>query len=90
MKKLYAYADAAEKKAATIENICDLRDENAMRDLLGIDVYEATVADMFIGMMSYVTGIPESLWHKKISEFTMEDAKFLIEASNQVVEFQRV
>lgn len=90
MKKLYAYTGTVERKVTTFENICKAEDANAMQDLLGVDVNEATVAEMFLSAMSYVTGIPESMWHKKISELTMEDAKLLIEADSQVLEFQQV
>lgn len=90
MKKLFGYTGNVEKKMTTFENICKAEDANAMQDLLGVDMNEATVADMFISAMSYVTGIPESLWHKKLSELTMEDAKLMIEADSQIVEFCRV
>lgn len=90
MKKLFGYTGNVEKKMTTFENICKAEDENALQDLLGVDVNEATVADMFISAMSYVTGIPEPLWHKKLSELTMEDAKLMIEADSQIVEFCRV
>lgn len=90
MKKLYAYADAAEKKAATFETICDAHDENGMQDLLGIDLREATACDLLIGAVSYITGIPESLWSKKIVDLTEEDIKNLIKAGNHVLEFQQV
>lgn len=90
MKKLYAYTDAAEKKAATFEIICDAHDENGLQDLLGIDLREATAGDLLIGAFSYITGIPESLWHKKIVDLTEEDVRNLIEAGNQVLEFQQV
>ena len=90
MKKLIGYTGNVEKKMTTFENICKAEDANALQDLLGVDVNEATVAEMFLSAMSYVAGIPESMWHKKISELTMEDAKLLIEADSQIVEFQRV
>lgn len=90
MKKLIGYTGNVEKKMTTFENICKAEDVNALQDLLGVDVNEATVADMLIGAMSYVTGIPESLWRKKLSELTMEDAKLMIEADSQIVEFCRV
>lgn len=90
MKKLYAYADAAEKKAATFEIICDAHDENGLQDLLGIDLREATVLDLLVGAFSYVTDTPESLWSKKIVDLTEEDFENLIKAGNQVLEFQQV
>lgn len=90
MKKLIGWTGSLEKKMTTFENICEAEDANALQDLLGVDVNEATVADMLISAMSYVTGIPESLWHKKLSELTMEDAKLMIEADSQIVEFCRV
>lgn len=90
MKKLYAYADAAEKKAATFETICDAHDENGLQDLLGIDLREATVFDLLVGAFSYVTGAPKTLWSKKIVDLTEEDVMNLIKAGNQAVEFQQV
>ena len=90
MKKLFGWTGSLEKKMTTVENIWKAEDANALQDLLGVDVNEATFADMFISAMSYVTGIPESLWHKKISELTMEDVKLINEADSQIVEFQRV
>lgn len=90
MKKLVGFTGNVEKKMTTFENICKAEDANAMQDLLGVDVNEATIADMFISAMSYVTGIPESLWHKKLSEITMEEAKLVFEADSQILEFQQV
>ena len=90
MKKLVGFTGNVEKKMTTFENICKAEDANAMQDLLGVDVNEATIADMFISAMSYVTGIPESLWSKKIVDLTEEDVRNLIETGNQVLEFQQV
>lgn len=90
MKKLFGYAGNVEKKMTTFETICDAHDENGLQDLLGIDLREATVFDLLVGAFSYVSGVPKTLWSKKIVDLTEEDFKNLIEAGNQIVEFQRV
>ena len=90
MKKLFGFSEEVEEKMGFNKESNDTEGKSFKEAFSAPEVKDMTFVEVFTALCTYLYGIPDSIWTKKISDISDEEWKAYSDSMDQnIVQFTR-